>query len=110
MRAAVTFLRSAQASLAEALICSRTSAVEHARLMPAAMRARFFGSVHAFLVLPPLGILLSPRMELPVNVNHLCRRDVRVNLCRANARVAQELLHASQIGAPVEQVSCERVP
>ncbi len=35
--------------------------------------------------------------------------DLRVDLRRRDVRVTQERLHASQVGAPAEQVSGERV-
>jgi hypothetical protein len=49
-------------------------------------------------------------MKLPVNGAKEFPVDVRVNLRRGNIGVAEHLLHRSQIGAALEQMSCERMP
>src|SRR5699024_12496858 len=46
----------------------------------------------------------GPGVGLPVGRTQTFHRDVRVDLGAARAGVPQELLHATQIRAPVEQV------
>src|SRR5947207_946221 len=56
------------------------------------------------------GRLVGPRVRLVVHLFHPTRRQVRVDLRRAERLMPEQLLHASQIGAVVEQVRREAVP
>ena len=49
-------------------------------------------------------------MCLLVGFLHAACADVRIDLRRRQALVAQKFLDASQIRAPIEQVRCEAVP
>ena len=52
---------------------------------------------------------VGPRVGGVVDFLHPARRQVRVDLRRAQALVAQQLLHAAQVGAVVQQVRREAV-
>ena len=52
----------------------------------------------------------GPRMGLPIGGLEAAGRDVRVDLGRRQALVAEQLLDDAQVGAAVEQVRRERVP
>src|SRR5687768_4948594 len=55
------------------------------------------------------GRRIGPRMSLVVDLLHPAGRQVRVDLGRAEALVPEQLLHAAQVGAVVEQVRREAV-
>src|SRR4051812_30400983 len=55
------------------------------------------------------GRLVRTRVGLVVDLFHPTRRQVRVDLRRAQALVAEQLLHAAQVGAVVQQVRGEAV-
>ena len=52
---------------------------------------------------------IRPRMGRVVHFLHSIRRQMCVDLCGAQALVAQELLHASQVRPVVQQVGGEAV-
>ena len=49
-------------------------------------------------------------MKLSVDLAQAISRDVRVNLRRADARVAEQFLDHPQIRAVLQQMRCETVP
>ena len=48
-------------------------------------------------------------MGLVVDLDHFFHRDLRVDLRRCEARVAEELLDVAQVGTGVEQMRCKCV-
>ena len=55
-------------------------------------------------------IFLGAGVGRVVHILHPLRRQVRVNLRRAQALVAQQFLHAAEVGAVVQQMRGEAVP
>jgi len=56
------------------------------------------------------GVFQSPRVRFVVGFLQPRHTNMRVDLCRRQAGVTQQLLNAPQIGAAVQKVSGERVP
>ena len=52
----------------------------------------------------------GPRMGFFVGFAQVGRADVRIDLSRDQAFVAQQLLHATDVGAPVEQMGGKAMP
>ena len=57
-----------------------------------------------------LGFRSPPGMKLPVHVTQTAAGHVRVNLRRADIRVAEEFLDDPQVGAVFQQVRGKAVP
>ena len=49
-------------------------------------------------------------MRFHVDVEELCRVDVRVALSSTQTGVAKQLLNRAQVGAALQQMRCEGVP
>ena len=49
-------------------------------------------------------------MKLPVNIPQPVTGDVRVNFCRADARVAEQFLNHAQVRAVFQQMRRKAVP
>ncbi|OOB90481.1 hypothetical protein B0T42_11265 [Rathayibacter sp. VKM Ac-2630] len=64
---------------------------------------RYFGGIPRAVLLPLDGAS-GARVGEPVGVADALGRDVRVDLGRPEARVAEHLLHRAEVGSPVEQV------
>ncbi|PTL73718.1 hypothetical protein C1I63_13290 [Rathayibacter caricis DSM 15933] len=64
---------------------------------------RFFGGIPRAVLLP-LDVASGARVSEPVGVADALGRDVRVDLGRPQARVAEHLLDRAEVGSPVEQV------
>ena len=53
---------------------------------------------------------LSPRMKLPMNLPQPPAGDMRIDLRRADARVAEQFLNDAQVRAVLQQVRGKAVP
>ena len=55
------------------------------------------------------GFLPRARMRLVVDLREMLKVQMRVNLCRGNARVPHEFLHCAQIAGALQDVRREGV-